>query len=136
MADNELSVNFSLSENNLSPTFKLSEAEDFDILLQIDAAPTKTSQLENDSLIEDVTGSGLINASKNNQTVTITSQTYIFEQGIASDIWVINHNLNKYPSVTVVDTAETVFTAQVEYNDKNTCTVYINGSTKGKAYLN
>lgn len=64
------------------------------------------------------------------------SGTYIHEQGIASDIWVINHNLDKRPSVTVVDTADTVFMAEVVYNDNNTCTVYINGATKGKAYLN
>ena len=64
------------------------------------------------------------------------TDTFIFEQGIASDTWVIEHNLDKYPSVTIVDTAETIFTAQIEYNNKNKCTVYINGATKGRAYLN
>lgn len=83
-----------------------------------------------------VKGEGLIDAVTTGNLVTITSTTYTHEQGVASDIWVINHDLNKHPSVTVVDTAGTVFTAQVEYNDENTCTVYINGATKGKAYLN
>ncbi len=64
------------------------------------------------------------------------TDTFVFEQGIASDTWVIEHNLGKHPSVTVVDTAGTVFTASVEYNSDNVCTVYINGATKGKAYLN
>lgn len=63
-------------------------------------------------------------------------KTYVHEQGIASDTWEIQHNLNKYPSVTLVDSANTQFEAQVVYNDKNNCTVYMNGATKGKAYLN
>ena len=83
-----------------------------------------------------VEGEGVIDAVTTGNLVTITSKTYIHEQGVSSDSWEINHNLNKYPSVTVVDTAGTVFTAQVDYNDKNTCTVRINGATKGKAYLN
>lgn len=83
-----------------------------------------------------IEGEGVIDAVTTGNLVTITAKTYIHEQGISSDTWEINHNLNKYPSVTVVDTAGTVFTAQVEYNDENTCTVYINGATKGKAYLN
>ena len=83
-----------------------------------------------------VVGSDLIGIETQNQTVTITSKTFVYEQAIASDTWVIEHNLDKYPSVTVVDTAGTVFAASVEYNSNNVCTVYINGATKGKAYLN
>lgn len=63
-------------------------------------------------------------------------KTFVFEQGIASDTWVIHHNLNKKPSVVLVDSTDTEFIAQVEYNDNNTLTVYLNGATKGKAYLN
>ena len=61
---------------------------------------------------------------------------FVFEQGIASDTWVIEHNLNKYPSVTVVDTAMNVFIPAVKYIDKNKCIVTMNGATKGKAFLN
>ena len=61
---------------------------------------------------------------------------FVYEQGIASDTWVIEHNLNKYPSVSLVDSAGTQFDADVEYNDENTCTVRMNGATTGKAFLN
>lgn len=63
-------------------------------------------------------------------------KTFVYEQGIASDTWVIEHNLNKYPSVSLVDSAGTQFDADVEYNDENTCTVRMNGATTGKAFLN
>lgn len=68
--------------------------------------------------------------------IDVTDDTYIYEQGIASDTWVINHNLNKFPSITLVDSAGTQFEAKREYNDMNTVTVYLNGASTGKAYLN
>ena len=83
-----------------------------------------------------VEGSELIDVSRNGQTVTINSKTYIHEQGISSDTWVVEHNLNKYPTVECVDSAGTVFKAQIEYNSLNSLTIYINGASKGKAYLN
>ena len=64
------------------------------------------------------------------------NQHFVYEQGVASDTWVIEHNLGKYPSVSLVDSAGTQFDADVEYNDENTCTVRMNGATTGKAFLN
>lgn len=62
--------------------------------------------------------------------------TFVYEQGTASDTWVIVHNLNKYPSVTIVDSAGNVFTPAIQYDSKNQITVTMNGATTGKAYLN
>ena len=69
-------------------------------------------------------------------TYEIATNTFEFEQGIASDTWVIEHNLNKYPTVVLVDSAGRQFYGEVVYNSKNQVTVLINGATKGKAYLN
>ena len=63
--------------------------------------------------------------------------TFVYEQGIASNIWIIEHNLNKKPSITVVDSADTVIGLfKAEYNDLNKVTLYFNGEFVGKAYLN
>ena len=62
--------------------------------------------------------------------------TFVFDQAQVSDTWVIVHNLGKYPSVTVIDSAGTQFLTQVEYNSKNQLTIYMNSATTGKAYLN
>ena len=70
------------------------------------------------------------------EALSTADKSFIFEQGIASDTWIINHNLGKYPSVSLVDSAGTQFDADVEYNDENTCTVRMNGATTGKAFLN
>lgn len=87
-------------------------------------------------IVSNMTEGSNITIAKEGWTITIGTKTFEFEQGIASDTWVIAHNLDKYPSVTLVDSTETEFFAEVEYNDKNNCTIYLNGATKGKAYLN
>ena len=84
----------------------------------------------------DIRGSALIDVSTSGNTARISSKTFVFEQGVASDTWVIQHNLNKLPSVTLVDSAGTVFQAVVLYNNLNSCTILLNGTTTGKAYLN
>ena len=63
-------------------------------------------------------------------------KTFVFEQGVVSDTWQITHNLNKKPSVTVVDTADNVIYPAVQYINENSCVVTFNAATKGKAYLN
>ena len=84
-----------------------------------------------------IQGSSLIDVTKNENTVTIISRTYTHEQEIASAAWVITHNLNKKPSVTVVDTAEEVQVPDnIEYNNLNTITLHFLAAFKGKAYLN
>ena len=86
--------------------------------------------------IQDIVGSPLISATNTEGVVVLSLQTYVHEQGIASDTWEITHNLNKFPTVVLVDSAGTTFGAAVTYNSSNKCTVYMNGATTGKAYLN
>lgn len=46
------------------------------------------------------------------------------------------HNLNAYPSVTVVDSAGTVVIGEVQYIDANTLVVRFLAPFSGKLYLN
>lgn len=92
--------------------------------------------LELAKTVQNIQGVGTVDATREGQNVTIATKTYIFEQGIASDVWVIEHNLNKYPAIELVDSAGRQFKSQIEYNSLNSCTVYLNGATTGKAYLN
>lgn len=68
--------------------------------------------------------------------IEVSDKTFVFEQGIASDVWEIEHNLGKYPSVSLVDSAGTQFEAAVEYIDENNVVVRMNGATTGKAFFN
>lgn len=62
--------------------------------------------------------------------------TYTHEQGTSASTWSITHNLDKYPSVTVVDSAGTKVECVVTYIDSNECELKFNAAFKGKAYLN
>jgi hypothetical protein len=64
-------------------------------------------------------------------------KTFVFSQiSTASDTWVINHNLLKFPSVTVVDTAGSVVQGEITYTDNNNLTLTFSAAFKGTAYLN
>jgi hypothetical protein len=62
--------------------------------------------------------------------------TYIHRQYEAASVWRIEHNLHCYPSVTVVDSAESKVTGDVDYIDQNTLTVSFVAPFSGSAYLN
>ena len=62
--------------------------------------------------------------------------TYIHRQQTAAAVWTINHNLRCYPSVTVVDSADSKVTGDVDYIDENTLTVSFVAPFSGSAYLN
>ncbi len=67
--------------------------------------------------------------------------TYTHNQSSTSDTWVITHNLNRFPSVTVVDSANTIVQGTVVYNSNKQLTVtFFSGTSalafQGKAYLN
>ena len=62
--------------------------------------------------------------------------TFIFNQGVPASTWNIQHNLGKFPSITVVDTAGTVVIGQYDYVDNNNITLTFAAAFAGKAYLN
>ena len=79
---------------------------------------------------------GVIASTQVGDVFTIKSTSYVHNQGEASDTWIVHHNLDKYPSVTVVDSSGSQVIASVEYNDSNSLTIRMSASFKGKAFLN
>jgi hypothetical protein len=62
---------------------------------------------------------------------------FVFEQEIPSNLWHITHNLDKRPSVTVVDSAGNMqMPDEVTYESNNAITVKFLGAFAGKAFLN
>lgn len=62
--------------------------------------------------------------------------TFVFEMAEAATDWVITHNLDKHPTVVIVDSAGTVVEGEITYIDKNSCEIHTNHPFKGTAYLN
>lgn len=67
---------------------------------------------------------------------TDADKNYHHNQTTASDTWVIIHNLNKYPSVNVINSAGDEVVGDIIYNDINQVTIKFKGSFKGSATLN
>ena len=61
---------------------------------------------------------------------------YVYLQTSPSVTWSITHNLGKYPSVSIVDSAGTFYLSDVKYIDKNSLTITFKAAFAGKAYLN
>lgn len=87
------------------------------------------------------TGSGnLVN--NNNYIVSILSygatgdKNFIFTQTVASNTWTINHTLDKFPSVSVVDSAGTEVFGQVQYINLSKITITFSSAFAGEAFLN
>jgi hypothetical protein len=62
--------------------------------------------------------------------------TYIWTQAGSSTTWTIDHNLNRFPSVTIITSTEAVVIGDVFYNSANQLTVTMTYPNSGKAYLN
>lgn len=74
---------------------------------------------------------------RNSPDLSITYRSgYIYNQGVPSDTWVINHNLNKNPSVTIVSSAGEEVEGAVVINSLNQVTITFCAAFSGKAYLN
>lgn len=63
-------------------------------------------------------------------------KNYEHDQSSASASWVVDHNLGKRASVSVVDSAGTIILCEVEYNSDNQITLTFDSATAGKAYFN
>lgn len=61
---------------------------------------------------------------------------YLHDQQISSNTWVVTHNMNKYPSINIVDTANDIIMGEVRYNSLNQLTITFTAAVSGKAYLN
>ena len=95
-----------------------------------------------DNMITSVTITGDVTKTINlNQqdggTLSVSyKDTYIHTQGSPSSSWLVLHNMNKYPSVTVVDSGDNIVEGEVVYNSLNTLTINFSGGFSGKAYIN
>ena len=78
------------------------------------------------------------------QTLVVDTEGQVFKQNshfihvqsTPSTTWNVTHNLQKYPSVVVVDSAGTVVIGSVTYNTTSSVTLQFENAFSGKAYFN
>jgi hypothetical protein len=114
--------------------------------VQVSLSPTQLAQLQAayDNIITGITVSpinpeqAMITLSKLNAVpITYTyERAYIHNQTSPASTWTVAHNLNKYPSVSVVDSAYEEVIGEVEYLTPNTLEVRFTAPFSGQAYIN
>ena len=70
------------------------------------------------------------------KSFSATDASYEHIQASASDTWTIVHNLNKYPSVTIVDSANDEVEGNVNHMSKTQLVITYSSPFSGKAFLN
>ena len=67
---------------------------------------------------------------------SFADKTFVHNQTIPASQWDVQHNLDKFPSVTVTLPSGKVGFADVQYIDENNLTITFAGDETGKAYMN
>lgn len=63
-------------------------------------------------------------------------KSYTHNQLSASLTWTINHNLGKYPSITLQDSAGSEFEARIQHVNNNQAIAYLSYAVSGTAHAN
>lgn len=82
-----------------------------------------------------LSGYGITNAYSKTEINNLIN-TFTFTQLVPDSVWTIEHNLNKYPSVTVTDSGGNLVIGDVDYVSNNIITVSFTGAFSGKVFLN
>lgn len=113
--------------------------------LQVGVTQTQIQQIgeayDRSVMSVDVTSSNIDRTiTLNYRDATFTADVYkyahIHNQSSASAQWTITHNLGKYPSVSVVDSANNEVIGEVEYVTDTQLTIKFSAPFSGKAFLN
>lgn len=128
--DNEIIFEYDYYNNTQS---NLASGVDKDIVLLVEGVnlnPSKTN-----FTIKEGINSVVVSASPIQYFTRQLISSFIYEQNTASSTWIIDHNLETYPSVTIVDTSGNIVIGNVQYNSNNQLTLTFNPAFAGKAYL-
>lgn len=83
-------------------------------------------------------GGGAVTSVNGDTGDVIVNEDNNFEyvQAVPASTWLIDHTLNKYPSVTVIDSANTIVIGEVTYNSDTQLVITFQSAFTGKAILN
>lgn len=71
-----------------------------------------------------------------NKSDSVGDKNYVHPQAEASATWTVQHNLNKFPSVTSVNTNNIEMYGEVVFNDLNSLTINFSAAFSGQAFIN
>lgn len=66
----------------------------------------------------------------------VGDKTFVYTQSVAAETWTIQHDLDKFPSVSVVNNNNVGMYGEVIYIDENNLQIEFSAGFSGKAYMN
>jgi hypothetical protein len=114
---------FSLSSTNIT-SFKMFDGTNLD---SVNKGETVTFESAN---------AGLSIAVSDNKLTFTAKTAYVHIQSTPAAVWTINHNLGKYPAVSIVDSANDEVMSEVNYTSTNQVVLTFSAAFSGKAFLN
>lgn len=107
--------------------------------LEIELGASIKSQIESalqpgDNISELTNDVGYITV--NDLPTIVNDKNYIHNQVVASGTWQIQHNLDKFPSVSIVDSGDNLVVGEIKYIDLNNVLITFTSIFSGKAYFN
>ena len=133
--DCSFEINVTPDISHLATKQELEEAVDT-INTRIDAE-VETLNTEINKKVENITGDDFINITRDGSAIVINSKTFIFEQAIASNTWIINYDWSyKQPSINIIDSTGNIQLPNDINSATNTITLSFLAAFTGKAYLN
>lgn len=66
----------------------------------------------------------------------LSGANYVHNQMVPAADWTITHNLARFPSVTVIDSAGSTVVGDIEYLSNNQVAIHFTAAFGGSAYLN
>lgn len=66
----------------------------------------------------------------------VSGASYVHDQGVPDTNWAIQHNLGRFPSVTVVDSTGSEVEGDTNFIDANAIQITFSAAFAGKAYIN
>ena len=120
----ESTIEIDLDENRIDPYLQLEDIEVIETPRTVDTEMSDTSE----NPVQNKVIKSYVDAR--------LDKNYVHTQITASNNWIITHNLNKYPAITIVDSGGTVVIGEIEYVNLNLVYARFNGIFSGKAYCN
>ncbi len=65
----------------------------------------------------------------------VSGQRYVHTQVSPLSVWLVQHDLNSFPSVTIVDSGGSVVMGDIKYNSSNEIEITFSAEFSGKAYV-
>ena len=120
--DNNTTYELDSTQNGTNSDIRLIASDSTKSIVKLEAGTNVTLTNTGSNILIDVTDMG--------------DKNYVHPQGVASAIWTVQHNLNKFPSCTMVLSTGQQGYGDVTFIDENNLTITFAGAESGKAYIN